>query len=439
MNQDVDTIEAEKRDLKKGAVQVLSGFGVRIVARIILLSFVARVYGVSDFGRLGETVAIVELLAAFSIFGVNKTLLGEMKRDDEGARLASKVMDAIVLTSLISGAITIGMWFLWPFLSTPSLSTSQFVLLGIPLIAVTEVATTGTRHFRTVFWDTLVKTLIKPWSFLLLAVAAYYSLIGSTLFSSGGITSEQALLGAYTGSLLLTAIFAMLVLAKFFGAQGQLKVYRPSFDGVLGLARRSWPIALNETGLFAFRRIDIIILAAVAGPKATGVYYLAQQIGTIVEKVRYLFEPMLAPIVAQSPSISTVAAHLRRLALFIFSTQLAIILLVAIAGTAVLEWFEMNTAGALFVIVAILLGELFDGTFGLSELPMVYRHPVWPPRLVGIALALEVTLVWVWAEPLGALGAALGFAIAMLILAILRLITIRQLYGIKIFGRIAEP
>lgn len=438
MSEDVDTVEAEKRDLKKGAMQILSGFGVRIVARIILLSFVARVYGVSDFGRLGETVAIVELLAAFSIFGINKTLLGEMKRDDEDILLASKVMDAIVLTSLISGTITIIMWFVWPFLSTQSLSTSQFVLLGIPLIAVAEVATTGTRHFRTVFWDTLVKALIKPWSFLLLAVAAYYLLIGSTVLSSGTISSEQALLAAYTGSLLLTTIFAVLVLARFFGSQGQFKTYRPTLDGVLGLARRSWPIALNETGLFAFRRIDIIILAAVAGPKATGVYYLAQQIGTIVEKVRYLFEPMLAPIVAQSPSISTVAAHLRRLALFIFSTQLAIILIVAIAGNSVLQWFEMNTAGALFVILAILFGELLDGTFGLCELPMVYRHPAWPPRLVGVALALEITLVWMWAEPLGALGAALGFAATMFVLALMRLVAVRRLYGMKMIGRVAE-
>lgn len=438
MSEDVESVEAEKRDLKKGAIQILSGFGVRIVARIILLSFVARVYGVSDFGRLGETVAIVELLAAFSIFGINKTLLGEMKRDDEEVRLASKVMDAIVLTSLISGTITIIMWFVWPLLSTQSLSTSQFVLLGIPLIAVAEVATTGTRHFRTVFWDTLVKALIKPWSFLLLAVAAYYLLIGSTVLSSGAISSEQALLAAYTGSLLLTAIFAVLALARFFGSQGQFKTYRPTLDGVFGLARRSWPIALNETGLFAFRRIDIIILAAVAGPKATGVYYLAQQIGTIVEKVRYLFEPMLAPIVAQSPSISTVAAHLRRLALFIFSTQLALILIVAIAGTSVLQWFEMNTAGALFVILAILFGEMLDGTFGLCELPMVYRHPVWPPRLVGVALAFEITLVWMWAEPLGALGAALGFAATMFVLALMRLVAVRRLYGIKMIGRVAE-
>ena len=438
MSQEIDIIDAERRDLRKGATQILSGFGVRIVARIILLAFVARVYGVSDFGRLGETVAIVELLAAFSIFGINKTLLGEMKRDDDGHRLAGKVMDAIVLTTLISGALTIVMWLLWPMLAAAGLSASQFVLLGIPLIAIAEVATTGTRHFRTVLWDTLVKALIKPWSFLFFAVAAYYLLIGVRLPSGSEISSEQALLAAYTASLLLTAIFAIVILARFFGAHAQVRAYRPSFENVVGLARRSWPIALNETGLSAFRRIDIIILAAVAGPKATGVYYLAQQIGTIVEKVRYLFEPMLAPIVAQSPSISTIAAHLRRLSLFIFSTQLSIIVLVAIAGTSVLQWFEINPAGALLVILAILLGELLDGTFGLCELPMVYRDPVWPPRLVGIALALEVTLVWTLAKPLGALGAALGFAITMLVLAALRLIAVRRLYGIKVVGRIAN-
>ena len=387
-----DNLDEEKRDLKKGAMQVLGGFGVRMLARVILLSFVTRAYGISDFGRLGETVAIVELLAAFSIFGLNKTLLGELKTDDDDSRLASKITNAMVLTTFISGLITALMWIVWPMISAGGLSHSQFVFLGIPLIAAAEVATTGTRHFRTVLWDTLVKALVKPWSFLILAVAAYYFLNGAALPSGASVSSEQALLAAYVGSLFLTAVFSFLALARFFRARADLSAYRPSLDGVAGLARRSWPIALNETGVFAFRRIDIIILAAVAGPKATGVYYLAQQIGTIAEKVRYLFEPMLAPIVAQSPSISSVAAHLRRLALFIFSTQMAIIVLIAVAGSTVLEWFEIQTAGALMVILAILAGELLDGTFGLCELPMVYRHPAWPPRLVGIALALEIAL-----------------------------------------------
>lgn len=435
---DDSALAGEKRDLRKGAMQILSGFGVRIVARILLLSFVARVYGVSDFGRLGETVAIVELLAAFAIFGLSKTLLGEMGENAESGHLEQKVIDAILLTAIISSLITAVMWIFWPYVAADGLANSQFVLLGIPLIAIAEVATTGTRHFRTVFWDTFVKAFVKPWSFLLLSVAAYFSLNGATLAAGTVVSSEQALLGAYVGSLLLSAVFAFLAINRLFRARGGEARYSFSLARLVRLARRSWPVALNDTGVFAFRRIDIIILATIAGPNATGVYYLAQQIGTIAEKVRYLFEPMLSPIIAQSRSITTIAAHLRRLAVFISSSQIAIIVLVALAGPMILQWFDMQTASALLVILAILVGELMDGSFGLCELPMIYRDPAWPPRLVGVALMLEVGLVWFLAQEYGALGAAIGFASAMFVLAIARAFAVRKLYGIKLIGRIAE-
>ncbi len=47
-------------------------------ARVLLITFVARFYGIDDFGRLGEAVAMLELLAAFATFGLTKTLLGNL-------------------------------------------------------------------------------------------------------------------------------------------------------------------------------------------------------------------------------------------------------------------------------------------------------------------------------------------------------------------------
>ncbi len=424
----------ERRDLRRGAWQILSGFGVRMLARVLLLTFVARMYGIADFGRLGETVALLELLAAFATFGLSKTLLGKLGEDEAAANPGQHIVEAVILVITLSGAVMAVLWIVWPSIAASSLTGSQFLILGVPLIALTEVATTATRHFRTVFWDTLVKALVKPWSFLLLGILAFYGVKGLTLPSGHVITSEQALLLAYVGSLLLSAAASLLAMIKAFGAAGQTLRARPTFGGVVALARGSWPIALNDTGVFAFRRIDILLLAMVAGPKATGVYYLAQQIGTVVEKVRYLFEPMLAPIVAQSRSLATIGAHLSRLVLFIFATQLAIVCLFVIFGQLILDWFGSGFALGTLVVVIILLGELMDGSFGLCELPMVYRNPRWPPRMVVVTLAVEVSLVWLLAGQYGAMGAAIGFAVAMAMLAIMRILAVYRLYGFKVVG-----
>jgi len=417
-----------------GAWQILSGFGVRMLARVLLLTFVARMYGLSDFGRLGETVALLELLAAFATFGLSKVLLGKLGEEGTLKSPGEHIAEAIILVVALSGVITTILWAAWPYVVTDSLAQSQFLILGIPLIALSEVATTATRHFRTVFWDTLVKALVKPWSFLLLGVAAFYWVRGISMPSGHIVTSEQALLAAYVCSLLLTAIASFFAMAKAYSREQHSLRARPSISGVFALARTSLPIALNDTGVFAFRRIDILLLAMVAGPKATGIYYLAQQIGTIVEKVRYLFEPMLAPIVAQSRSLDTIGTHLSRLVLFIFSVQLAIICLFIIFGGSIMDWFGLGFAAGTLVVTIILAGELMDGSFGLCELPMVYRNPIWPPRMVLAALMLEIFLVWFLAGKYGALGAAIGFAMSMTALAIMRVWMVHRLYQFKVIG-----
>lgn len=434
MNTEGNALVGERRALRRGALQILSGFGVRTVARVLLLTFVARVYGIADFGRLGETVAVLELAAAFATFGLSRTLLGKLGEDEGPPNPGKHIAEALILAMLASGLITTILWFAWPYVAAKSLTGSQFLLIGIPLISLSEVATTATRHFRTVFWDTLVKALVKPWSFLLLGVLAYYWVRGMTMPSGHVVTSEQALLVAYVGSLALSAAVAGLAMARSFGAEERRQGENASFAGVLALARTSLPIAINDTGVYAFRRIDIILLSIVAGPKASGIYYLAQQIGTIVEKIRHLFDPMLAPIVAQSRSLETIGAHLKRLVLFIFATQLGIICLFVVFGGYVLDWFGSGFTVGLLVVVFILIGELMDGTFALCELPMVYRNPVWPPRMVMLTLALEMSLVWILADRYGPLGAAIGFACAMTALAIMRIGMVHRLYGFRVLS-----
>ncbi|MXO90983.1 lipopolysaccharide biosynthesis protein [Pontixanthobacter aquaemixtae] len=435
MTADQPPIAGERRDLRRGALQLLGGSGVRIFARVLLITFVARMYGIEDFGRMGETVAMIELLATLATFGLSKTLLGKLggeNGDDDD--VGRHIVNAAVLAGTLSTVLVVVLWISWPLFASADLAGFQFVLLGIPLIALAEVATTATRHFRTAFWDMFVKAFVRPWSFLLLSVAAYFGLIGASLPSGQIVTSQMALLSSYVLSLLLTAGAAIFALKRAFGAHFFKRSGKPIGKSVIDLAKLSWPTALNDTGLFAFRRIDVIILAVVAGPAETAVYYMARQISTVIEKVRHLYEPVLAPIIAQSKSLETIGSHLARLGLLIFAVQLLALCLLAVFGGTLLSWLGAGFATGLLVLLVILIGELFDGGFGLCELPMVYRNPAWPPRLVLASLALEIGLVWILAQKFGALGAAIGFAISMFALAAMRLWMVRSLYGFKVLS-----
>jgi O-antigen/teichoic acid export membrane protein len=97
-----------------------------------------------------------------------------------------------------------------------------------------------------------------------------------------------------------------------------------------------------------------------------------------------------------------------------------------------LAWFGPGFATGAGVLFLILLGEIFDGSFGLSELPLVFRHPKWPPRVVLATLAVECILISVLARQFGAPGAAAGFAASMFVLAIIRLALVHRKFGFRV-------
>ncbi|WP_411817321.1 lipopolysaccharide biosynthesis protein [Hyphococcus sp. DH-69] len=420
----------DRRDLARGALQILSGSGVRMVARVMLIVFVAKMYGVNVFGRLGETVAIIELAAAFAAFGLNKTLLGELaKAGNSSATLRHTLYTALTLSAVISISIGTALWLIWGNIF-PSHAAPRYAAFGVPLIAMSDVALTATRHFRTVAWDTIAKAIIKPWGFLLLALAGYFVSTSPTFDGIITISLIDALILGYVLSLLLAALLAFVVVVKMYG----LPRKAISIRNTLQLGRRTFPIAINETGIFALRRIDIIILGIVAGPAASGVYYLGRQLATVVEKMRYMFEPMLAPIIAQSQSDEKIGVHLSRLCLFVFTVQLGMLSFVFLFGDQIMSWFGQGFAVGASVLVLLLLAELIDGTVALTELPIVFRHPRWPPRSILVTVIIETALVALFGHYFGAMGAAIGFLFAMLVLASIRLILVYRFFGYWIFN-----
>lgn len=420
----------DRRDLSRGARQILSGSGVRMIARILLIVFVAKMYGVSAFGRLGETVAIIELCAAFSTFGLNKTLLGELANTDgTAAPLNSTVYDGLLLTTIISITIAVVLWFSWALIF-PTGATPRLAALGVPLIAMSDVALTATRHFRTVAWDTIAKAIVKPWGFLILALLGYFLSSSQILGVQLKISLIEALIGGYVLSLFCAALLAFFIAVKMYGLPQQ----PPHIKNSLRMGHRSFPIAINESGIFALRRIDIIILGLVAGPAASGIYYLGRQLATVVEKIRYMYEPMLAPIIAQAQTDEKIGEHLSRLCLFIFTVQLGMLSFTVLFGEQIMAWFGGGFAVGASVLVILLLAELIDGTVALTELPVVFRHPRWPPRSILFTVFIECILVGIFAHYLGAIGAAIGFLLAMLILASIRLVLVKRLFGFVIFN-----
>ena len=416
----------DARDIIRGACAFFAGAMGRLSARFLLMLLAGNFFGVAALGQLGETAALLEIAAALGILGLKRALLGVMANNERDGIPASRALsDAFTLTLVSGGIICLLLVALWPLIYGESAVIPSILALNVLGIMITEVALTATRHRRVVRWVVWSQSIAGPWSFLGLALLAHW-------LGSGPI----GLIWAYTGSVALSAVVALFGFFTVFGWRAVFS-QSPSLARAWNLARISFPTGIAEVGAMMFRRIDILVLGLVAGPELTGIYYMGQQISTIVHRIHDLFEPIVAPVIAQAwnrGGIKSVERQLSRTCRWIFTLQLGLLVPLAVFGDRVLGLFGDSFAIGAAAMIVLFLGEIADGSFALVELPLVFRRPRITPILILAALGLEIVGVSLLGALYGPIGAACAFAGTMAALSLVRLVVVRKLLGISVLN-----
>ncbi|NVJ99681.1 MAG: lipopolysaccharide biosynthesis protein [Alphaproteobacteria bacterium] len=417
------------RDILRGALASLGGFGGRMLARLVLMLVAGHLYGAASLGLLGQVAALTEILAAAATIGLKRALLDLLSAKDANTRTESIIKEALLSALLIALLASLALAILWPMLF-PAHPMPGLLALAIPAIVIAEVGGAAIRFKRIIRWEVIARCVLEPWGFLLAALG----------FFAAGL-DETGLITAYAFSAVMAAAGILSGLSRAYGLK---KVVRAPLQmkALYQIPRHSLPAGITDMGIMMFRRMDILILSAVAGHDTTGIYYMAQQIVTIPHKIHQLFEPMTTPVIARLHHAfkpDTIAAKLSGLCRWTFTLQLALTVPFAVYGGQLMGLFgDQFTEGA-NVLAFLLMAELFDGSFALTETALLFARPGLPPRMVLVALILEVAaiagLAYIWQAE----GAAAGFMLAMMALAVMRLIMLKRHLGIKVLGRAFLP
>ncbi|WP_262692829.1 lipopolysaccharide biosynthesis protein [Kordiimonas aestuarii] len=410
------------RDILRGALASLGGFGGRMIARLILMIVAGKLYGPSPLGLLGQIAAITEILAAIAVLGLKRSLPEMLSAIQGEARQAVVIKEALIACLAIATLLTAILGVVWPFLFT-DISMPTALYFAIPAIAFSDTAGAAIRFKRIIRWEILARCVIEPWVFLGAAVILYLLKV-----------PETGLIVAFSLSCLGAAAGISIGLGNAFGWRGILAA-PVRLTSVLRIPRKSLPVGVTDIGIMMFRRLDILVLSIVAGHGTTGIYYMAQQIVTIPHKIYQLFEPMMVPVLAKlhhSLRTDIIGSKLAGFCRWTFMLQLAITIPFAIFGGQLLGLFGDEFASGAIVLAFLLLAELFDGSFALTETALLYAKPGIPPRLVIVSLVTEVTFIALLAQVWGAAGAASGFMLSMAGLALMRLFMLRRHLAISI-------
>jgi len=114
-------------------------------------------------------------------------------------------------------------------------------------------------------------------------------------------------------------------------------------------------------------------------PKIVGIYYMAQQVASLPQKLKTSFDPILGPVITDSlarDDRAAIANQVRQVAFWIMAAQGGLALMGSIPGEAVMgvvgPQFVAGTAALAFLLTA----EVLASTGAVSESALVYiaRH-----------------------------------------------------------------
>ena len=346
--------------IAKGGRTNLLGFPLRLLARLPFLFIAGRLYGEVALGQFASALVLIEFLGLLSSVGQKRGLARRLTEGDQPP--ANAVADAMLLT-LIVGLCFAGALFLFPAPMFPSGVYSRYDLL-LPLailpLALTDIALAALAYRFDIATTVRARSVIEPWTLSISAGVFFW------LVPTGGLAL------AFILSTLTAAIAALIPLLRSYGLpQG----WRPNPRQLYGLARANFPLAIAEGIEWGSRRLDIAILGLFASPAAVGIYYVAQQVASLPQKLRTSFEPILGPVITRSlkdRNYKAIALQVCQVGFWITAAQTGIALALGIPGEGVMGLMGPAFVGGTGALIFLLAAEVVAATAVVSEAALIY-------------------------------------------------------------------
>ena len=388
---------------------------LRLAARVPFLFIAGRIYGPEALGRMAYAVLVVEFAAQLATLGLKRGLALQLTNDPRGA--GHVVWDALLLVLGASAVLTLPLMF-FPQAMFPNSMVDGFdslLPLVIFMIAATDVMLAALAYRFNVAATVTARAIVEPWTISIAALALSWWSI------------RDGLLTAYALSMAAAFIAALIPFVRTYEWPG---AWRPTGESLIPMARRNLPLAATDAIEWGSRRIDLAILGLFVSPAAVGIYYVAQNLASLPQKLKTSFDPVLGPVITRNLEAGNrpaIAAAISQVGFWIVAAQAGIALALGIPGAAIMG---LIGAGGVFVggngaLAFLLLAEVLAATAVVSEAALVYiaRHRNMMISLGALALQAGLSFLFImamrergWPElwqaagPAAALAASLGVA-----------------------------
>ena len=397
--------------LARGGRTNLLGFLMRLAARLPFLFIAGRYYGAAELGRFASALVVVELIALVCSIGEKRGLAQRLSEGDHEPP-ANLIADGM-LVALGLSLIAAGFLYLVPAPLFPSGEYSELdklIVLAIPAYALTEIALAAQAYRYDIATTVRARAIVEPWTISILA--------GAFIFVEP--VAESGLAMAY-----LVSIYAGLAAAlwPYFRTYGPPRNWTPNPARMARMTWRALPLAAADAIEWGTRRIDILILGLFAAPAAVGVYYVAQQVASLPQKLKTSFEPILGPVITKAlkdKDFKAIAKQVCQVGFWITAAQGGVALALGIPGEAIMGLVGPNFVGGTGALGFLLAAEVVAATAVVSEAALIYmarlRNLMVSMAMIGLQGVLTVAaMLAIDAYGLPELWRAAGAAAALMV------------------------
>jgi O-antigen/teichoic acid export membrane protein len=368
--------------LARGGRTNLFGFFLRLAARIPFLFIAGRAeaYGAAALGRFASALVVIELTAMICTLGEKRGLAQRLSESDEHP--ANIIADGAFVSLLASCAMAAIFW-LFPAPLFPGgvyTEVDRLMVIAIPPLALTEIWLAGLAYRYNIGATVRARAVVEPWTLSIMA--------GAMIF----IAPENGLSIAYILSIFAAALAALIPFLKTYGRPIG---WRPTLNSMGRLTLRSLPLAAADAIEWGTRRVDILVLGFFAAPSAVGVYYVAQQVASLPQKLKSSFEPILGPVITRNlkeRNYAAIAGQVCQVGFWITAAQAGIALALGIPGEGVMGLVGPAFVGGTGALAFLLAAEVAAATAVVSEAALIYIAKM-QNLLISIAtISLQVAL-----------------------------------------------
>lgn len=398
--------------LAKGGRTNMLGFLIRLVARLPFLFIAGRAYGPEIVGRYAIAVLVIEFVALVATLGLKRGLAQALSSTDRPH--THVVWDALVV-AFVAALIASGVMILFPqalFPNSPVMGLERFLPLVVIAIALSDVSLSALAYRHNIGASVTARAIIEPWT---ISIAAW-------VFSF--VSTRDGLLMAYVLSM-SAALVASLV--PFVREYGLPLGWRPQPAVIWGLARLNAPLAGADAIEWATRNVDRFILGLLFAPSVVGIYYMAQQVASVPQRLKSSFDPILGPVITQSLAAGdrpAVARQVRQVGFWILCAQAGLAVMFSIPAEGVMGLLGREFVIGSGVLCVLLFAEVFASPGAVCETALIYiaRHTnlMISVCVLMLQIALSFVLIVVargqgWSVPVQSAAPAVALALSLTI------------------------